>query len=616
MCKLKYLILITLFGKLLFPQQSFSQVPYLNKTFLINGNYNLINSIIPSDSGYIVAFSYGNTLCLLDSSANVKWERNYSFFNMTPFLTKILPIANNEYIITGTCQNGTAQNNLIFAIKLNSIFDTIYSKVLLRDSITCNGCLHSNTVIETTNNNLLFAGVHTKDSNDVSTGNRNGLFLLTDSSSNILRRVTIGPQNDDEGFASAIQMGNYYYLFGATRSYAPSYVTNPFDRNDGWVVKTDLQGNEVASAAFGHPELYDMDFRYALPLSGNKILTGQYYSYEKNVNGFLMTKPWLLILNEDLSINKQIFFRNASISGDTLFSIGFIHGVLRSDSNLAFLGINSAYNMNAYIVIRKEATITVLDRNLKVRYNRYFIHTGNVFNNLNPSVITPTSDGGYIFGGYVVDNTLTPSQQAWLVKTDSLGCDGFMSCNDTALVCQILQSPDTVCKNDTALIRVKFKGRSAPYFVYANNVLVLDSVYYPYSLPLWIDTLVSFIPHDTGMQQVVIKVKDPWGWYRSDSVQVYVKNCNQGFASQNFYKHKIEIYPNPVTDEIHIRIRGILSGEYTITLYEMHGILIKKIITSSPEITLDISQLPRGVYNIRVLGNNMVRIKKIIKSEP
>ncbi|NSW46198.1 MAG: T9SS type A sorting domain-containing protein [Bacteroidales bacterium] len=601
MCKLKYLILITLFGKLLFPQQSFSQVPYLNKTFLINGNYNLINSIIPSDSGYIVAFSYGNTLCLLDSSANVKWERNYSFFNMTPFLTKILPIANNEYIITGTCQNGTAQNNLIFAIKLNSIFDTIYSKVLLRDSITCNGCLHSNTVIETTNNNLLFAGVHTKDSNDVSTGNRNGLFLLTDSSSNILRRVTIGPQNDDEGFASAIQMGNYYYLFGATRSYAPSYVIG-FDRTDGWVVKTDLQGNEVVSAAFGHPELNDGEFNFVFSLPNFELATG-------------FTKGRFYIINDDLSINRELIIGRNELVNDTNYALTFWDGYVKNNV-ITLLGRETRFNMSTY-QYTSIVKVVKLDLNYKIINHKYYTHANYLVSNLIPQTITPTSDGGYIFGGYVVDNTLTPSQQAWLVKTDSLGCDGFMSCNDTALVVQILNYPDTLCKDSTYQIAVRLKGRSAPYSLYANSTLALDSIYYPYTLPLWIDTIMPFVPQDTGWQNLVVTLHEPWERTASDTAQVFVRNCTSSANPQYLYEQQVDIFPNPANSVLHVSLSFEKPQTYTVTIYDMQGKSHSTTTTSHNVTAIDISALPDGLYMVKVVSNRFGVYKKFVKmSEP
>jgi hypothetical protein len=44
-------------------------------------------------------------------------------------------------------------------------------------------------------------------------------------------------------------------------------------------------------------------------------------------------------------------------------------------------------------------------------------------NYLSSSKITP--DGGMVFGGYTYNSaSLSPAQQMWLVKTDSMGCDG------------------------------------------------------------------------------------------------------------------------------------------------------------------------------------------------
>jgi hypothetical protein len=41
-----------------------------------------------------------------------------------------------------------------------------------------------------------------------------------------------------------------------------------------------------------------------------------------------------------------------------------------------------------------------------------------------PYSVKQTTDGGYVFTGIAYDNDLNPAQQIWLVKTDSLGCDG------------------------------------------------------------------------------------------------------------------------------------------------------------------------------------------------
>jgi hypothetical protein len=227
-----------------------------------------------------------------------------------------------------------------------------------------------------------------------------------------------------------------------------------------------------------------------------------------------------------------------------------------------------------------------------------------------------TSDSCLVFCGSAIDTIhVGPYQQAWLVKTDSLGCDGLQSCNDTALVVQIINAPDTLCKNQQTSIQVRLKGRSAPYRLYANGSLALSNIYYPYTLPLWIDTIVSVAMPDTGWQPLIITVKDPWNWQQSDSTMVYIKNCGQSIASNSTNSPHIEIYPNPATAEVHVRIRGVLSGEYTITLYNMQGKPVQKTITSNPETTLNISQLPQGVYMIRVLGNNIAKSERVVKSQ-
>ncbi len=86
-----------------------------------------------------------------------------------------------------------------------------------------------------------------------------------------------------------------------------------------------------------------------------------------------------------------------------------------------------------------------------------------------------------------------------------------------------------------------------------------------------------------------------------------------GIDDNNSNNESIFIYPNPATTTIYLHASNEIIGEYTVTLYDMHGKPVQKVITSEPETVLDVSQLPQGVYTIRVLGNNMVRSEKVVK---
>jgi len=609
----KFVIIIIL---LLLGSYTIAQQPYLNKTFVFDNN-NYIHTIIPTDSGYILGGCYRNAITLVDSTANEKWTKSYSFSPLSSWIGDGSPNAihktgSGNYIAGGTIQNGIATINKVYLIKYSNTFDTVLTKIILSD-VTCDGCLNViNSFINTLGKYILI-GADSKDS----TGNyfqnkyENGLLLKLDTNGTTINHKLFGSTIDHDWLNTGLQMGNNYYLFGGTYSYASGGVVG-FDRLDGWVVKTDLQGNEILSAAFGNPVLSDREFTYALMLPNNRIITGRDKGIAIHLSGFRMYQPWAIILNNDLSVFKEFYFKNTFSSGDTLFNSNFEQAIMNEDSSISFLGRNVALSITNMTIIFSNAFILNINRDYKVNYYREFKHNGGDFTSINPNVITTTADGGYIFGGYVYDNTLIPPQQSLLVKTDSLGCDGFHSCDDTTLVCQILQAPDTACKNDTAWLHVKFKGRSAPYFIYANTTLALDSIYYPYTLPLWIDTLVPYIPTTLGMQQVIIKVNDPWGWFNSDTVQIFVKNCGTGSIAETWYPKKVEIYPNPATNELHVKIRTTLTAPVTITIYNMQGKTVKQITTKQNENVIDISGLEQGVYGVRVVGDFNV-VERFVK---
>ena len=115
------------------------------------------------------------------------------------------------------------------------------------------------------------------------------------------------------------------------------------------------------------------------------------------------------------------------------------------------------------------------------------------------------------------------------------------------------------------------------------------------------------------MQQVIIKVLDPWGWNRSDTVQIFVKNCGAGNIEETWYPKKVEIFPNPATTELHIKIRNLINTPVLITLYNIQGQIVKQIATKQNETVIDISGLEQGVYGIRVVGDNLNCSERFVK---
>lgn len=75
---------------------------------------------------------------------------------------------------------------------------------------------------------------------------------------------------------------------------------------------------------------------------------------------------------------------------------------------------------------------------------------------------------------------------------------------------------------------------------------------------------------------------------------------------------KANVYPNPATDKINIDIDATLCDGAIISLLNLNGTLIKKLICSSPNAILDISNITPGFYLIKVSNNGFATMKKIV----
>lgn len=71
---------------------------------------------------------------------------------------------------------------------------------------------------------------------------------------------------------------------------------------------------------------------------------------------------------------------------------------------------------------------------------------------------------------------------------------------------------------------------------------------------------------------------------------------------------KLTIYPNPVSNSIHLE--GIPEGKNQVSIYRTDGTLILTLQVSNPSLTIDLTDLNAGLYIIRVAGFTSKLIKK------
>jgi hypothetical protein len=65
-------------------------------------------------------------------------------------------------------------------------------------------------------------------------------------------------------------------------------------------------------------------------------------------------------------------------------------------------------------------------------------------------------------------------------------------------------------------------------------------------------------------------------------------------------KMQVALYPNPVQDLLHIRFGNLSEGNRTIEVVSIQGLIIQHHETSDQTLSIDMSQLPRGVYVVRI----------------
>lgn len=73
-----------------------------------------------------------------------------------------------------------------------------------------------------------------------------------------------------------------------------------------------------------------------------------------------------------------------------------------------------------------------------------------------------------------------------------------------------------------------------------------------------------------------------------------------------------EIAPNPVNNVLNIRIET-LSGATTYQCVNLAGQILKTIDSTEQQLSIDVSDLPKGMYYLRVYNHNRLSVKKFVK---
>jgi len=103
------------------------------------------------------------------------------------------------------------------------------------------------------------------------------------------------------------------------------------------------------------------------------------------------------------------------------------------------------------------------------------------------------------------------------------------------------------------------------------------------------------------------------GCSKAATAVVHVNNCT-GIANYNI-ANQINIFPNPASDFLTINL-GLLSGTKTAELYDVSGRLVAQKSTDGDAMQVDLADVSKGTYFVKILNDkNVVSVKMIIVSK-
>lgn len=93
---------------------------------------------------------------------------------------------------------------------------------------------------------------------------------------------------------------------------------------------------------------------------------------------------------------------------------------------------------------------------------------------------------------------------------------------------------------------------------------------------------------------------------------LFVYNGVVGIEEQAKDDNLFSVYPNPANDKLIVGTDNIQENA-SLEIYDLKGQLMQKAIITNDVTELDLTELSNGMYVVKLLSNNTVRVKKFIK---
>jgi len=600
----------------------------------------LITDIMPIDCASFVAMfvhsnDYGRenfSAVGIDDFGEKVWEKEKfaeDSINNNYLRYKILKKGTNGYYLCSKSGVPEGTGKFSFMV-MDSCFNTIYFKD------TLGYYAYIGEMLEYANGDYYFCGqVYDNRSN-----NPVANCVKTDRFGNVLWERVLCSSSVFSSNKSLIFTSEGHILTGGKYNYS--------DRTGKWMLtKMDTSSNIIWQRYYGRNGNYpNQNITGLLELSdGNYLVSGLYPAvsidngYEFYYDGCLRK----ISADGEQLWEKRLRTYSINLNSEKTYLENGIVSIIISDGYIYILGTENKEYLQWYnsYLMKMDFDGNILWKRIYYGENAY-----NCEQHLESFARTP--DGGFIMGGYgyYANIGYQPSQQPWIVKTDSLGIDGLTTASLPELNIDIDFSDSLYC-GDTISCMLRLSGKSAPYQLSFGTGQTIDSIFYP---PVWMPKEIGLgevsigasyityghfteteativggeweqcihkpiqfvVPNSIGMQQIAIEVRDFYGESKTITKEInVVGDCDSGI--ENIAEQSVSVYPNPATEYINISGENIAGIQMCNLLGEVVYYNSSVVPRRDATIVISTENMPAGSYFVRVrMEDGKVVTKKIV----
>lgn len=176
--------------------------------------------------------------------------------------------------------------------------------------------------------------------------------------------------------------------------------------------------------------------------------------------------------------------------------------------------------------------------------------------------------------------------------------------------------PITTVPNDTDISDISFDADNHLYVSSQYGILYFDGIEFKE-----INDFNSNLPPGEIQQTVIDKFGNIWSWFydwlaRKTSV-AECKSCAASITGigKPVVSGGCDIFPNPATNQINVSTTTF-KGNVSVTIFNIYGESVKKKdlqLGNSQRISMDVTELPPGIYELVLAGNLQQSVGKFIK---